>query len=147
MTDSTTISSTTLDRPAMLLLLAWVVAMAASLGAIFAGEVMGQTPCVLCWYQRAAMFPLAIILGVASYRGDTGVWRYALPVAGAGAVVAAVHSLLYFGILPEAIVPCGAGPSCVDANMDLLGMPLPVLAFAAFVAISVALLGLVGRKS
>jgi signal peptidase II len=27
------------------------------------GEVMG-TPCVLCWYQRIGMFPLAVILGV-----------------------------------------------------------------------------------
>ena len=28
---------------------AWLVALAASLGAIFIGEVMGQAPCVLCW--------------------------------------------------------------------------------------------------
>ena len=24
---------------------------------------MGQAPCDLCWFQRAFMFPLAIILG------------------------------------------------------------------------------------
>ena len=36
---------------------AWLVALTASLGAIFIGEVMGQAPCVLCWFQRAFMFP------------------------------------------------------------------------------------------
>jgi disulfide bond formation protein DsbB len=30
--------------------------------ALFLGEVMGYTPCVLCWYQRIAMFPLVLIL-------------------------------------------------------------------------------------
>ena len=29
--------------------LAWIVALVASLAVLFIGEVMGQTPCVLCW--------------------------------------------------------------------------------------------------
>ena len=41
---------------------AWLVAAVSSLGALFLGEVMGFAPCVLCWYQRIFMFPLAIIL-------------------------------------------------------------------------------------
>ncbi len=45
---------------------AWVVALAATLGALFVGEVMGQMPCVLCWYQRIAMIPLAVVLGIAA---------------------------------------------------------------------------------
>jgi len=43
------------------LYLAWLIALTATLGALFIGEVMGRTPCVLCWYQRIAMFPLALI--------------------------------------------------------------------------------------
>ena len=64
-----------------LLFAAWVVALVSTLGALFIGEVMGQAPCVLCWFQRAFMFPLAVILAVACYRSDAGIWRYALPVA------------------------------------------------------------------
>ena len=41
-----------MNRPWTLLLLAWLVATTATLGALFIGEVMGMTPCVLCWYQR-----------------------------------------------------------------------------------------------
>lgn len=44
---------------------AWVTSLLSTFGALFIGEVMGQTPCLLCWYQRAFMFPLTVILAVA----------------------------------------------------------------------------------
>ena len=49
---------------------AFLVALAATLGALFIGEVLGKMPCTLCWYQRIAMFPLVVILGVALWRND-----------------------------------------------------------------------------
>ncbi len=125
----------------LMLFLAWVVALTASLGAIFIGEVMGQTPCVLCWYQRAFMFPLAVVLAVAAFRFDSGVWRYALPLAAVGVVIAGYHSLLYAGLVAEALEPCGQGPSCTDAAMTIFGgMPLPFLSLAAFLAVFILLL-------
>ena len=63
-----------------LLLAAWTVALAATLGALFIGEVMGKAPCLLCRYQRTAMFPLALILGVACLRSDPEALAYALPL-------------------------------------------------------------------
>ena len=67
---------------------AWLVSLAATLGALFIGEVLGQTPCVLCWYQRIAMFPLVWILGVACLTSDRRVGYYALPLALIGGVIA-----------------------------------------------------------
>ena len=134
-------------RSWQLLFLAWLVAVAASLGALFVGEVMGQAPCNLCWHQRICMFPLAIVLAVASFRVDVGIWRYALPLAAAGVLIAGFHSLQYAGLVPKTIEPCGAGPSCTDANMTILGgVPLPFLSLAAFTMIAVLLL-LVRRRS
>ncbi|MEG2047890.1 MAG: disulfide bond formation protein B [Comamonas sp.] len=126
----------------MLLLLAWLLALGSTLVVLFVGEVMGQEPCVLCWFQRAFMFPLAIILAIACYRSDFAVWRYALPLAIGGGLIALGHSLLYAGLLAQPIVPCTAtGPSCTDAGMTLFGVvPLPLLALAAFMSISVLLL-------
>ncbi|SDS27889.1 disulfide bond formation protein DsbB [Halopseudomonas litoralis] len=128
--------------PWVLLLLAWLLALFATLAALFIGEVMGQVPCVLCWFQRAFMFPLAVILAVACYRSDFDSWRYALPLAGIGALLALGHSLLYAGLIPQRIQPCNAtGPSCSDANMTILGgIPLPLLALGTFVAIAILLL-------
>ncbi|MCG7392919.1 disulfide bond formation protein B [Microvirga sp. ACRRW] len=126
---------------------AWTIALVATFGALFIGEVMGQTPCHLCWYQRVFMFPLAIILGVAAFREDGSVWRYALPVAVIGWLIAAFHSLLYGGVVPETIKPCGQGPSCSSADMTILGLPLPYLSLVAFTAIAVLLIPASRRKS
>ncbi len=123
-----------------LLFAAWLVALFSTLGALFIGEVMGQTPCVLCWFQRAFMFPLALVLAVACYRLDAGAWRYALPLAATGWLLAAYHLLLYLGVIPEAIEPCGAGPSCASADMTVLGgLLIPLLSLGAFSAIAVLL--------
>ena len=48
---------------------AWAIAFVSTLGALFVGEVMGQTPCNHCWHQRAFMFPLAVMLNISAFRG------------------------------------------------------------------------------
>jgi len=124
-----------------LLCAAWLVALISTLGALFIGEVMGQTPCVLCWFQRIFMFPLALILGLAAWRNDTSIWKYGLPLAGIGWLIATFHTLLYFGIIPEPIKPCTAtGPSCSGDDMMLWSfVPIPLLAVIAFTLICVLL--------
>ena len=132
-------------RTWQMLFLLWLIALISTLSVLFIGEIMGQEPCVLCWYQRAFMFPLAVILGVACYLSDPGVWRYALPVASLGWIVAVYHNLLIAGLIPKAIKPCGPGPSCSGTDMIILGViPIPVLSIAAFSALIV--LSLLIRK-
>ncbi|HEV7276557.1 MAG TPA: disulfide bond formation protein B [Devosiaceae bacterium] len=123
-------------------LAAWVVALTATLGALFIGEVMGQVPCVLCWYQRIAMFPIVAVLGLGLWLSDPGAWRYGMALALIGVAVAAWHVLVYYGLVPQAIVPCTAdGPSCSGEAMTLLGtVPLPLLSLGAFTLIAVLLL-------
>ncbi len=116
--------------------LAWTVAMTASLAVLFIGEVLGQTPCMLCWFQRAFMFPLAIILGLGLWWSDYGVGRYGIALALGGAAVAVWHLGLYAGVVPEQIQPCTAtGPSCTDDNQLVFGIPIPLMALVAFTVI------------
>ena len=42
--------------------IAAVVAVTAMAGSLYLSEGAHFTPCLLCWYQRAAMYPLAVIL-------------------------------------------------------------------------------------
>ena len=129
------------------LILAFVVALISTLAALFIGEVMGQMPCVLCWYQRIAMFPLAFILGVAAYRNDQSAIVYALPLSLVGFAVAAWHTGLYIGLIPEPIVPCTeSGPSCTSSDMIFLGIPIPIMSLVSFFAI-VALLSISRRRN
>ena len=51
-------------------------------------------PCRLCWFQRIAMYPLAVILLVAAIRRDRGVRWYAIPLAALGACVSIYHYLV-----------------------------------------------------
>ncbi len=129
--------------PVALLFAAWFIALSASLAVLFIGEVLGQAPCNMCWFQRAFMFPLAVILGVAAWRADLSIWRYAAPLAVLGGTVALYHSLLYAGIVPAPIIPCTAsGPSCTDDAMVILGLPIPLLSLLTFGAILVLLIQL-----
>jgi disulfide bond formation protein DsbB len=120
---------------------AWVVALVATVGSLFFSEVMLLPPCVLCWYQRIAMYPLVVILGVGIILGDRRVKFYALPVALAGLVVAVYHNLLYYGILPESIAPCTQGISCTSVQLEWLGfITIPLMSLTAFVLITLSLL-------
>ena len=87
------------------------------------------------------MFPLAWILGVACITNHQQVVRYALPLALIGGVIALWHSLLYAGIVKEALVPCQrSGPSCTDSAMLTFGgLPIPYLSFMSFMAITLFL--------
>ena len=58
-----------MSRDDLTLTAAFLIALAATLGALFIGEVLGQMPCTLCWYQRIAMFPLVPILGLSLWPG------------------------------------------------------------------------------
>lgn len=118
----------------------WVIALIATASALFIGEVMGMTPCLLCWYQRIFMFPLALILGMAAFADDRRGAVYALPLALGGAAMAAYHAALVAGWVPKWWVPCGAGPSCSEQRLEILGgIPIPWLSLAAFITITILL--------
>ncbi len=124
-----------------LLLMAWLLALVATAAALFLGEVMGMAPCVLCWYQRIAMFPLVAVLGMACYGADRRGAVYALPLALAGAGLAAYHTLLVAGLVPKAWIACGPGVSCADQKLEIFnGIQIPWLSLAAFAAITLLLM-------
>lgn len=142
-------SDTPAPRAQTALTLAFLIALTATLGAVFIGEVLGRMPCTLCWYQRIAMFPLVVVLGLAALRDDLSVRLPAAILALAGLAVAFWHSGLYAGIIPKAIAPCTKdGPSCTDAAAQaVLGLPLPYLSLLAFTAILICLSQLKGTRT
>lgn len=116
---------------------AWGVALAASLAVLFIGEVMGQEPCILCWYQRAFMFPLAIILGLGLWWQDRRAGRYGVALSLGGGAIALWHVGLIAGVLPEPIQPCTTtGPSCTDDKQLVFGISIPLLSLMAFTLVA-----------
>lgn len=74
--------------------LAWAVALTCTLGSLYLSEVAKFPPCILCWYQRIAMYPLVVVLGVAALRRDRTVGWYAVPLAGIGLCISVYHYLV-----------------------------------------------------
>ena len=119
---------------------AWLAATASTLGALFLSEVIGVAPCVLCWYQRVFMFPLAVVLTVALFPLDPKVIRYAAPLAAAGWLVALFHVLLTKGYIPETMTPCTQGIPCSQIDAQWFGfLTVPMLSLLSFSAIGLAL--------
>lgn len=120
---------------------AWVIALAATLGSLFFGEVMKLPPCTLCWYQRICLFPLAAILAVGIILRDDRMPAYALPFVAAGLGLSVYHNLIYYGVIPEDLSPCTGGVPCSTRQLELFGfVTIPLLALLAFVSILVSLL-------
>ena len=120
---------------------AWVIALVATVGSLFFSEVMNLPPCVLCWYQRIAMYPLVVIIGAGILlRDGRRLKYYALPLALVGLAISIYHNLLYYGILPESITPCTQGVSCTSRQIEWLGfITIPLMALTAFVGVSLCL--------
>jgi disulfide bond formation protein DsbB len=121
------------DRAWTLVFAAWLLAAVSTLGALFFGEVMEVPTCVLCWYQRIFMFPLALILPVGLFPLDPRIVRYALPLAIPGWGIALFHVLLVAGYVPENVQPCTRGVPCSETYFELFGfVTIPLLALVAF---------------
>ena len=129
------------NRVWIALLLAWVLALGSSLGALFFSEVMNLPPCVLCWWQRIFMFPLVFTLGLSLFTHDHVGIRYSLLLATVGWVIALYHFLLYSGFIPKGMQPCGPGLSCSEISFQLWGfMTIPLMSLIAFTALIVLML-------
>ncbi len=66
----------------------------ATAGSLYFSEVAGFEPCTLCWYQRIAMYPLVVILGVAAARRERSGAVYAAALAAIGALISPYHIAL-----------------------------------------------------
>lgn len=123
------------------LYVAFFVALASTLGSLFFSEVLLFPPCILCWYQRIAMYPLVAILGVGIYSRDRHVYRYVFPLSLVGLIIASYHNLLYYNILPESVAPCTAGISCTTKFIEWFGfLTIPLLSFLGFAIITICMI-------
>ena len=116
-----------------LLIGAWIVALVSMAGSLFFSEVMKFMPCVLCWYQRIAMYPLFLFFLIAIVKKDLTIIPYTLALAAIGWIVAAYHNLLHWGVIPETMSPCVQGVPCSTVYINWLGfITIPFLSLIAF---------------
>ncbi len=118
------------------LALAAAVAVVATAGSLYLSEGAHFLPCRLCWYQRIAMYSLAVVLVVAALRRDASVRWYALPLAIGGLAVSLWHlAVEHLGIGEGA---CEITNPCSIRWVEHFGfVTIPFMAACGFVAIIV----------
>lgn len=125
------------------LYLAWLVALAATLGSLYFSEVRHFVPCTLCWYQRILMYPLAVVLAIASYRQSVSIRVYVLPLSVLGMGFALYHVLEQHIRGFGAPGLCKAGIPCNLHYIDWLGfITIPLLSLTAFTLVTLLLAAL-----
>jgi len=119
----------------------WIIATTATIGSLFFSEVMRFPPCVLCWYQRIAMYPLAIIFVISSFHSIKITLAFSSPFVMIGWLVSLYHNLLHYGIIPEKASPCLEGVSCSTVYINWFGfLTIPMLSFIAFTLMIILLI-------
>jgi disulfide bond formation protein DsbB len=108
------------------------VAMASSL---YYSEIANFTPCELCWFQRIAMYPLAVLLLVAVATRSRLDSRYVVAMAGIGLSISIYHYQLQ--LFPDQAQICTGGVvSCTVKFVDEFGfVSIPFMAGAGFLTI------------
>ncbi len=116
--------------------LAATVAVVSLAGSLYLSEVAHFLPCRLCWYQRIAMYPLAVVLVVAALRRDAAVRWYAIPLAVGGLAISLWHlGVEHLGIGEGA---CDIANPCSIRWVEHFGfVTIPFMAACGFVAIAV----------
>lgn len=122
--------------------IAFVVTLGSMVGSLALSEVAGLAPCDLCWYQRMAMYPQVLVLGLALLKKNPTARLQSLVFSVIGAVIAIYHIFLQLGV--QGIVPCSIralAVPCNQVNFIAFGyVTIPVMSLTAFVLIILALL-------
>lgn len=117
------------------LLFAWIIAFVAMVTSLIMQYFFQWPVCNLCWYQRIALYPLVLLLGMAIYREDSSAIVYAYPFPAIGFIVGLYQYL-------EQMIP-GFSPisvcteiSCAVTHIKWFGfITIPFLSIIACAAI------------
>jgi disulfide bond formation protein DsbB len=113
--------------------LAWVVALTCLLGSLYLSEIAHFVPCKLCWYQRIAMYPLAVLLLVAAIKRSREIGRATLPLVAIGAAISTFHYLVErFPSLAGSATCDPAAPCTVVWIWRFHYLSIPAMALSGF---------------
>lgn len=117
------------------------VAVGATFGSLYYSEIANFVPCTYCWYQRIAMYPIAVIVPLAIAFRDRSILRYTLALGSIGLALSAYHIQLQ-AFPDQATNSCELTSPCTAKWVEAFGfMTIPQMAgvsFAVIVAASIA---------
>ncbi len=117
------------------LTIASIVAGGAMAASLYFSESAGFVPCELCWFQRIAMYPLAVLLPIATIRRERTIAPYALVLSLMGLAVSIYHVQLQLN--PDQSTFCALDNPCSAQWVEAFGWAtIPQMAGASFALIA-----------
>lgn len=121
--------------------LAWIIALGATLGSLFYSNIAGFEPCLLCWWQRALLYPLAVIYTLAYIQRKHTILPYGLILTIPGIILSLYHCYIEWGGTP--LIPCDAlsgAATCARRYVFEFGyISIPMMALTTFVILTIVL--------
>lgn len=121
------------------LALMFLATLGAALGSLFFSEIALWSPCKLCWFQRAFLYPQVFILGLALWERDAKASRYVLILSLVGAVIAVIHYMEQIQAILDPVafdptIPCDlTGVSCRATEFLYYGfVSIPFMSLSVF---------------
>ena len=113
-----------------------IVALGATLGSLYLSEIVHLIPCKLCWYQRIAMYPIALVALLAAWRKDAQARLYITAFAVIGSGVAIWHRAMQQWPTLDSGACAAVGPPCSAPYIKEFGfITIPYMALSAFLLI------------
>ncbi len=115
-----------------------VITALAMIGSLVYSNIIGYPPCWLCWMQRIAIYPIAILGITALVRNEKTIIPYIKVLAWTGWVIALYHIFIYYtGYSP---LPCDASATCTARYVYEFGfMTIPLMSFSVLSAVLVVI--------
>lgn len=115
--------------------LAFIVASVATAGSLFFSLGIGWTPCNMCWYQRTMIYPLAVILGVATFLRRASVVPYAIALSLVCIPISIYHYGLEWAWWSESAT-CDPANPCSQVFLRMFGyLSIPLMALTCALAV------------
>lgn len=94
---------------------------------------LGYEPCLLCWYQRIAIFGIAILSITGNILNNKTLQKQIFIFSVLGLIIALLHN--YIDIVPTGVDICGSGPSCLKRYIHEFGyITIPMMSFTVLLA-------------
>lgn len=122
------------------LYISWLISLISTLGSLYFSEIEEFVPCELCWYQRIIMYPMVLMLGLATIKKETIIAKYLVLLSILGSIVSLLHYFLQKDIIFHQVTSCMYGVPCDTNYINWLGfITIPFLAFIGFALITILL--------
>lgn len=125
------------------ILFAFIVALVSMAGSLTYSQLVGYTPCELCWFQRILMYPQVLLFGLALLKKDRKIYDYSIALCTIGILIASYHYMLQRGVAPSLICSITSPDSCAQVPFLQFGyITIPMMSLTAFSMILLFMLGI-----